>query len=1200
VKHDTHPGWRFWIDRGGTFTDIVARRPDGRLEALKLLSESSGRYADAGLEGMRRLLGLTETAELADAPIEAVRMGTTVATNALLERRGQPTLLVITRGLGDALLIGTQQRPDLFQLDIRLPPPLYARVLEADGRLAADGAVLQPLDEDALAAGLQEAHAAGLDAVAIVLLHGYHYPQHERAAARLARAAGFAQVSVSHEVSPLARIVPRGETTVADAYLSPVLGRYVGRLRVPLRDKRLLFMQSNGGLAEAGRFRGRDSVLSGPAGGVVGMAAAGRRVGRERLIGFDMGGTSTDVCLYDGEFERSQNNVVAGVRLQAPMLLIHTVAAGGGSILAFADGRFQVGPASAGADPGPACYGLGGPATVTDANLLLGRLQGDAVPRVFGRGGDQPLDRAAAAARVQAIAQVLEAAGQPARSIEEIAAGFLEIAVERMARAVKHVSVRRGANPAAFTLCAFGGAAGQHACDVADALDIRTVLLPPLAGVLSAWGIGLADLVALRQASVQAWLDADTLARARKLLTNLGEEAARSLVEQGVPRGQIQFVYRLRLRYSGSDTTLEVPLAAEPEVREAFATGHEQRFGFVSSHRLVLESVEAEAHGGGSTPENVTSRRSNDGPVAQRSTCRSWLDGHWREIPLVPREALRPDEKLTGPALIPEIHATTWLAAGWQAEADAHGNLLLRRSGERRSRSVSTRSDPVLLEVFNNRFMHVAEQMGAVLQNTASSVNIKERLDYSCAVFDPGGGLVANAPHMPVHLGSMGESVRAIMARFGGEMAAGDSYVLNDPYEGGTHLPDITVVTPFFGGHGRPLLYVASRAHHADIGGRTPGSMPADSRHIDEEGVLIQGLRLVAAGDFDEAPIRALLEGGRWPARSPEQNLADLRAQLAANRRGVHALERMLAEFGVETVLAYMGHIQHNAAAAVREALVTLKEGEFTWRMDGGETIRVSIRIDRAARKAVVDFGGTSAQSSGNLNAPAAICRAAVLYVFRCLVDRDIPLNEGCLAPIELRIPQGSLLNPRWPGAVAGGNVETSQCVVDTLLGALGVAAASQGTMNNLTFGNAKHQYYETLCGGAGAGPGFDGASAVHTHMTNSRLTDPEILELRHPVRVQSFMVRRGSGGAGRHRGGDGIVRRLLFTEAVSAALISNRRLIPPFGLAGGEPGQAGRNRVIRASGVTEALSGIAAIELAAGDVLEIATPGGGGFGPPA
>ena len=1186
------PGWRFWIDRGGTFTDIVARRPDGRLESLKLLSEAPDRYADAGLEGMRRLLGLADAAALAEAPIDVVRMGTTVATNALLERRGEPTVLVVTRGFGDVLLIGTQQRPDLFALDIRLPPPLYAEVIETEERLAADGTVLQPLDEAALAAALAAAHERGYRAAAVVFLHGYRYPAHEQAAARLARAAGFDQVSVSHEVSPLPRIVPRGDTSVVDAYLSPVLDRYVAQLRRPLGRQRLLFMQSNGGLAEADRFRGRDSVLSGPAGGVVGLAAAGRRAGIGRLVGFDMGGTSTDVCLYEGEFERSQDNRVAGVRLQAPMLLIHTVAAGGGSILAYQDGRFQVGPASAGAHPGPACYGLGGPATVTDANLLLGRLQGAALPQVFGPGGDQPLDPEAARARLQAIVEAAAADGQPALSVEQAAAGFLEVAVERMARAVKQVSVRRGADPGAFTLCGFGGAAGQHACDVADALNIRRVLLPPFAGVLSAWGIGLADLVALRQAPVQRALDAGVLAAARALLVQLGKAAAEELAAQGLGQSECVVSQRLRLRCAGSDTMLEVPLADEAAVRAEFAAAYERRFGFAPTQALVLESVEAEARGGGGEPEGAP----EPDAAGSRGSCRAWVGGSWQDVPLVARGTLAPGERLPGPALVPERNATTWVAPGWEARVDPHGNLLLERAARRARRKVSTRVDPVLLEVFNNRFMHVAEEMGAVLQNTASSVNIKERLDYSCAVFDPAGGLVANAPHMPVHLGSMGESVRAVMARFAADMAPGDSFVLNDPYEGGTHLPDITVVTPFFGAGDRPALYVASRAHHADIGGRTPGSMPADSRHIDEEGVLIRAQPLVRAGRLDESAMLALLGSGRWPARNPAQNLADLGAQLAANRRGIAGLEKMLAEFGAEVVNAYMGHIQRNAAEAVAEALGTLADGEFSWRMDGGETVRVAIRIDRQRRRAVIDFSGTSPQAAGNLNAPAAVCRAAVLYVFRCLVRRDIPLNEGCLEPLELVIPAGSLLHPRWPAAVAGGNVETSQCVVDALFGALGVVAASQGTMNNVSFGNAGHQYYETVCGGAGAGPGFDGASAVHTHMTNSRLTDPEILELRHPVRVEEFGVRRGSGGAGRWRGGDGAVRRLRFEEAMDVAIIANRRLVPPFGLAGGADGAAGGNRILRRDGRIETLPGTAAAALEPGDQLEILTPGGGGF----
>ncbi len=1191
-------GWNFWIDRGGTFTDVVARRPDGTLETLKLLSEDPERYEDAALEAIRRLVGAPDVAALAGAPVEAVRMGTTVATNALLERRGEPTLLVVTRGFADILAIGYQQRPRLFDLDIRLPPPLYSEVLEAGERTSADGTELAALDEDALRAGLEAAHRRGFRSAAIAFVHGYRFPAHEARAAELARAAGFTQVSVSHEVSPLPRVVPRGDTTVADAYLSPVLGRYVERVRRPLAGRRLLFMQSNGGLAEASRFRGRDSVLSGPAGGVVGMAAAGAAAGCERLIGFDMGGTSTDVCLYDGEFERRLDGVVAGVRLQAPMLAVHTVAAGGGSILKYADARFQVGPESAGADPGPACYGRGGPLAVTDANLVLGRIHPDFLPRVFGRTGDRPLDPEAARAGFEAVRQAVAAAGQ-AMSVEAIAQGFLDIAVERMARAVKQVSVRRGADPSAFTLCGFGGAAGQHACAVADALGIRRVLLPPFAGVLSAWGIGLADLVDLRQAPVQARLDYGLNDELGRRFAVLEAQGAQALEAQGVPAAGVRFTRRVRVRYQGSDTTLDVPFDGPEAMRQSFESAHEQRFGFVEPRALVVESIELESRGGG----GEAGRRSAPGPQAadrhEGSTRPAWLEGEWRAVPLTRRPELAPGENLPGPAIVSEDDATTWVADGWSARVDERGNLFLERDGEPPRREAGTRADPVLLEIFNNRFMHVAEQMGGVLRNTAASVNIKERLDYSCAVFDPGGGLVANAPHMPVHLGSMGESVRAVVQRFGDAIRDGDSFVLNDPYEGGTHLPDITVVTPFFDDGPTPAFFVASRAHHADIGGMTPGSMPPDSRHIDDEGVLIRGFRLVEAGRFDEAGMRSLLSGGPWPARNPEQNLADLRAQLAANRRGLKELGRMLDEFGRETVTAYMHHIQANAAEAVRRALDRLGDGRFTARLDGGEAVVVDIRVDRRSSRGRVDFTGTSAQSPGNLNAPAAVCRAAVLYAFRCLVDRDIPLNDGCLEPIDLVIPDGSLLNPRWPAAVAAGNVETSQCVVDAIFGALGVVASAQGTMNNLTFGNERHQYYETLCGGAGAGRHFDGASAVHTHMTNSRLTDPEILELRHPVVVERFARRRGSGGEGLHRGGDGVVRRLRFTEDVTAALMSNHRRVPPFGLAGGGPGACGRNRVIRAGGEIEELPGTAVVRVRAGDVLEVETPGGGGFGKP-
>ncbi len=1190
-------GWSFWIDRGGTFTDVVARRPDGVLQTMKLLSEDPARYEDAGLEAMRRFLDLDAVSELADAPVDAVRMGTTVATNALLERTGEPTLLVVTRGFADVLAIGYQQRPRLFELDIRLPPPLYADVLEARERVGADGTVLEPLDEASLAGGLAEARSRGLSAAAIVFLHGYRHPAHEAAAARLAAEAGFEQVSVSHEVSPLARVVPRGDTTVADAYLSPVLSRYVERIRRPLAGRRLLFMQSSGGLAEASRFRGRDSVLSGPAGGVVGMAAAGRRAGLERLIGFDMGGTSTDVCLFDGEFERRLDGTVAGIRIQAPMLAVHTVAAGGGSVLRLEDDRFQVGPASAGADPGPACYGKGGPLAVTDANLVLGRIQPEFLPPVFGPGGDSPLDRAAAEHSLEDIAARLEEAGRP-MALEAIAEGFLEIAVERMARAVKQVSVRRGADPSAFTLCGFGGAAGQHACAVADALGIRRVLMPPAAGVLSAWGTGLADLVDLRQAPVQMPLAEVTDLRER--FRQLEAKGRAALEQQGVPAGEISFIRRVRVRYAGSDTTLQVPAGSPDDMGTAFEEAHLERFGFAEPRQLVAESLELESRGGGRDPQSVPAPRSGDAGASD-SHCLAWADGAWRRVPRLDRGNIRPGQTLSGPALIVEADATTWVAPGWTARVDDADNLLLERTGSLPRRDAGTAPDPVLLEVFNNRFMHVAEQMGGVLQNTAASVNIKERLDYSCAVFDAAGGLVANAPHMPVHLGSMGESVRAIAAQFGSAMGPGDSFVLNDPYGGGTHLPDVTVVTPYFeAGQSTPEYFLASRAHHADIGGMTPGSMPPESRHIDEEGVLIRGFRLVSGGRLDEAGIRALLDSGDWPARNPDQNLADLRAQLAANRRGHAELQKMIREFGTRTVAAYMGHIKANAAAAVTRAIAGLSPGRFSLAMDGGETVCVSVTPDPSSRRVRVDFTGTSAQSRGNLNAPAAVCRAAVLYVFRCLVDRDIPLNDGCLDPVDLVIPEASLLNPAWPAAVAGGNVETSQCVVDALFGALGVVAASQGTMNNVTFGNPGHQYYETLCGGAGAGPGFAGASAVHTHMTNSRLTDPEILELRHPVRVERFAVRRGSGGRGRYAGGDGVVRRLRFTEPVTVAVMSNRRRIPPFGLAGGAPGLAGRNALLAADGTVREMPGTFVAELEPGDALQLETPGGGGYGKPA
>ncbi len=1194
-------GWQFWVDRGGTFTDVVARRPDGRIDARKLLSENPTQYDDAVVAGIRACLRAAGEDLDTGAAIDGIRVGTTVATNALLERHGEPTLLLITRGFGDALRIGYQQRPALFDRHIRLPTPLYDDVVEVDERLDPRGRVIQPLDEIGLARLLEDAHAGGLRSVAIIFLHGYREPRHEAMAETLARRAGFTQISASHQVGALAKLVARGDTTVVDAYLSPVLRRYVDRLRTALPDTRLLFMQSNGGLVEAGSFRGRDSILSGPAGGVVGMAATAEAAGFDRLIGFDMGGTSTDVSLYDGAFERTLDSEVAGARIQAPMMRIHTVAAGGGSILKFLDGRFQVGPESAGADPGPACYRRGGPLTVTDANLRLGRIQPDRFPRVFGANGDQALDPAATRDAFARLARQIENETGQRFSEEAMAEGYVRIAVERMAQAIKQISIQRGYDTGRFTLCCFGGAAGQHACAVADALGIPAVMIHPLSGVLSAYGMGLADLREIRQQAVQAPLDQASLDALAPRFEALEQDISRNLRDQGVMLEPV-FQRSLLIRFEGSDTLLEVPHGDADTVAAGFDDRHRNQFGFREDKPRMIEAMTVEAvvrESGGALPEWVTPRVTEPPRAESRPV---FIDGCWHDTPIHQRRHLLPGFDIPGPALILEDNATTLVAPHWTASIDDARNMLLRRQRESGPAAAGIdidRPDPVLLEVFNNLFMHIAEQMGVVLEKTAHSVNIKERLDFSCAVFDTDGGLVANAPHMPVHLGSMGESVRTVIRRFGGQMETGDSYVLNAPYDGGTHLPDVTVVSPFFvDGEDSPLFYVAARAHHADIGGITPGSMPPDSARIEQEGVLIDCMQLVRRGRFREHAMREVLAGGPYPARNPDQNIADLRAQLAATSRGLDELARMLGQYGVDVVRAYMDHVQDNAEEAVRRAIGGLTSGSFRYELDNGEAIAVRIDVDRDARSAVIDFDGTSAQSASNFNAPLAVCRAAVLYVFRTLVDHDIPLNEGCMRPLELRVPAGSLLDPRPPAAVVAGNVETSQCVVDALYGALGVLAAAQGTMNNLTFGNERYQYYETLCGGAGAGPDFDGASAVHTHMTNSRLTDPEILEWRYPVRLRRFEIRRGSGGDGRHRGGDGVRREIEFLESMSAGVLSNHRRIPPFGVAGGEPGATGRNRIRRRDGQVEELSATATLSVEAGDVLIIETPGGGGFGP--
>jgi len=1197
--------WRFWIDRGGTFTDVVARRPDGTLATRKLLSENPGRYRDAAVAAIRELLDLSGTQPIPAGRIDAVRMGSTVATNALLERKGERTALFITRGFADALRIAYQNRPRIFDRHIVLPPMLYSEVFEIDERMGAHGEVVAALDREGARAMLARARAAGCNAAAIAFMHGYRYPVHEQAVAELAREAGFAQVSVSHQVSPLMKLVGRGDTTVVDAYLSPVLRRYVEQVAGELGGARLLFMQSNGGLAQASRFQGKDAILSGPAGGMVGAVNAARAAGFERIIGFDMGGTSTDVSHFAGELERDFETEVAGVRMRAPMLRIHTVAAGGGSILHFDGARYRVGPDSAGADPGPACYRRGGPLSVTDANVMLGKVQPEFFPAIFGPGGDQRLDEA----RVRQDFEALARKTGDGRSPEQVAQGFIDIAVGNMARAIKRISVQRGHDVTGYVLCCFGGAAGQHACGVADELGMTKVFIHPLAGVLSAYGMGLAEQTVIRQQTVEVALAPESRSGIGAVAARLADEARAELATQDVKGELIRMRTLLHLKYDGTDTALPVEEAETTAMQAAFETAYRRQFGFLMSARaLMVESVSVEAtasSAGDALPAaGAAKAKENSTEPAPEQTVRMFCADSWRNVPLYQREKLAPGHALPGPAIIVDANATTIVEPEWRASILPREEILLERIAPRQNASQSdTKVDPVKLEIFNSLFMSIAEQMGLRLQTSAYSVNIKERLDFSCAVFDGTGALIANAPHMPVHLGSMGESVQAVMRNNAG-MRPGDVFMLNAPYNGGTHLPDVTVVTPVFGDEPVPLFYVASRGHHADIGGITPGSVPPFSTSVEEEGVLIDNFLLVEAGRLREAETLALLSAGAHPARDPRRNLADLRAQVAANEKGAQELQRMVEEFGLAVVRAYMGHVQDNAEASVRRAISALADGGFEQSvfelpMDNGAVIRVRVAIDTDGRGAAIDFSGTSAQRPDNFNAPVSVCMAAVLYVFRSLVDEDIPLNAGCLRPLRVSVPAGSMLAPRYPAAVVAGNVETSQCVTDALYGALGVLAGSQGTMNNFTFGNERHQYYETVAGGSGAGPGFPGADAVQTHMTNSRLTDPEVLEWRFPVRLESFALRRGSGGAGRFKGGDGAVRRVRFLEPMTAAILSGRRSTAPHGLEGGQPGHCGRNRVVRAGGGVEELGACAEVDMLAGDSFEIETPGGGGFGAP-
>ncbi len=1194
--------WQFWIDRGGTFTDIVARRPDGTLAAHKLLSDNPGHYADAALAGIRDLLGIARDAAIPAACIAAVKMGTTIATNALLERKGEPTVLFITRGFRDALRIAYQDRPRIFDRHIELPELLYGAVCEVGERIDARGNILLALDEAQAARDLQAAYRQGYRSIAIVFMHGYRYPQHEQRLSVLARRSGFTQVSVSHEVSPLMKLVGRGDTTVVDAYLSPILRRYVDRVAAELGHTRLMFMQSSGGLTDARLFQGKDSILSGPAGGIVGAARVASAAGCERIIGFDMGGTSTDVSHYAGSFERDFETRVAGVRMRAPMMSIHTVAAGGGSILHFDGARYRVGPDSAGAHPGPACYRNGGPLTVTDCNVMLGKIQPDYFPAAFGTRGNDPLDAQTVRAQFAALSDRIRKESGDTRSAEQAAEGFVRIAVENMANAIKKISVQRGRDITGYTLVCFGGAAGQHACLVADALAMTRILIHPYAGVLSAYGMGLADITAMREQALEARLDEALQPQLEQMLARLADAARSEVLKQDVPDGRISVQRRVHLKYEGTDTAVIVGHGTLAAMRADFEAGYRERYSFLMPQRaLIVEAVSVEAVGAADSPEEQAYAAGDETahPVAVTRVA-MYSGGRSHETPVYRRDTLLPGQRIAGPAILAEDNATTVIEPGWQAEVTPLHHLLLTRAVPRPVRETGsvTQTDPVMLEIFNNLYMAIAEQMGVTLANTAYSVNIKERLDFSCALFDGDGQLIANAPHMPVHLGSMGESVRAVIRDNAGSMRAGHVYMLNDPYHGGTHLPDITVITPVFDAGGtRILFYVGSRGHHADIGGITPGSMPPDSRVIDEEGVLIRNFLLVEDGHLREAETRALFAGALHPARNIDQNLADLRAMIAANQKGATEIGGMVRHFGLEVVQAYMRHVQDHAEESVRRVIDVLRDGSFEYEMDNGARICVAIRIDPAARSAQIDFSGTSEQLASNFNAPAAVTMAAVLYVFRTLVDDDIPLNAGCLKPLEVVIPEGCMLNPRYPAAVVAGNVETSQCVTDALYGALGVMGASQGTMNNFTFGNERYQYYETISGGSGAGAGFHGTDCVQTHMTNSRLTDPEVLEWRYPVLLEEFSIRRDSGGSGKWRGGNGAVRRVRFLETMTAAILSGHRRIAPYGMAGGAPGQVGRNHVERANGEVVELKACDSLAMQPGDVFVIETPGGGGYG---
>jgi 5-oxoprolinase (ATP-hydrolysing) len=1238
---------KVFADRGGTFTDLVAVTADQtiarrlcqfperfQLVALpdhqwvivyKLLSEQPERYQDAVIQGIRDILGLEPHEPIPAEAVEVVKMGTTVATNALLERKGDRTVLVTTKGFGDALRIGYQNRPNIFARHIVLPEMLYERVIEVNERYTAQGEELVSItssEETRLTAALQAAYDAGIHACAIVLLHGYRYPAHEQQVAAIAHQIGFSQISVSHHVSPLMKLVSRGDTTVVDAYLSPILRRYVEQVATKLKgtashSTRLEFMKSDGGLTDAQLFQGKDSILSGPAGGIVGAVKTSTAAGFDKIIGFDMGGTSTDVSHFNGDYERTFETEVAGVRLRAPMMSIHTVAAGGGSILRFDGSRYRVGPQSAGAHPGPACYRKGGPLTVTDCNVMVGKIQPEFFPHVFGATGDLPLDLAIVQQKFAELSIEIHEKTGDSRTPEQVAEGFLAIAIDKMANAIKKISVQRGYDITEYTLCCFGGAGGQHACLIAEALGMRQIFIHPYAGVLSAYGIGLADLRTLKERAVEVRLTSEALPILTQALEQLMADGEAEILAQGISRDRLHILCNVHLRYEGTDSALMVSFDNIEEMRSRFEQVYRQRYGFTMAEKaLIVEAVSVEAIGQATSLAEplLTSERTT--PLTPVAIAQIYTKDNWHQTPIYRREDLKPGDRIVGAALIIEPTGTNVIEPGWSAELTNRNHLILRKEINAETESSQTtaslsssftKPDPVFLEIFNNLVRAIAEEMGITLQNTSYSVNIKERLDFSCAIFDQQGQLVANAPHIPVHLGSMSESVRSLIAAKGTILKPGDVYVSNNPYNGGTHLPDITVITPVFihsddiyssnSSRIHPLFYVASRGHHADIGGITPGSMPPYSTLMEQEGVLLDNFQLVDQGRFCEAELIQQLTSGPYPARNVNQNIADLQAQIAANERGAHELLRMVKHYGLNPVQAYMQHIQDNAEESVRRVIDVLQDGEFVYEMDDGCQICVKITINHGDRSASIDFTGTSPQQPTNLNAPLAICKAVVLYVFRTLVEDDIPLNAGCLKPLQINVPDGCMLNPRYPAAVVAGNVETSQAIANALYGALDVMAASQGTMNNFTFGNQQHQYYETICGGSGAGKDFNGTDAVQTHMTNSRLTDPEVLEWRFPVLVKNFAIRTNSGGRGKYTGGNGVIRRIQFREAMTAAILSGHRIVPPFGLAGGEPGMVGRNFIERSNGTIEPLSGKAEVQMQPGDCFVIETPGGGGYG---